>query len=305
MNILLYTPKEFEQWRAALQTVLPDARVFSHEEKLLCDYAVLWKPPAQLLRALDSPKAIFSLGAGVDGLLAMPDFPRQVALYRMEDVGMAAQMSEYALYCALRQFRRFGDYAEYQRQGQWTPEPFQMRADYRIGVLGLGVLGAQVAQDLAQFGFSVSGWSRTPKSLAGIDCYHGEAGLKPMLAKCELLIALLPLTRDTHGLLNRERLALLPPGAALVNLARGQLLDEADLLQALNRGQLSHAYLDVFASEPLPENHPFWAHGQISITPHIAALTPYTAAAAQVAHKIRQLQAGEAASGRVDGLRGY
>lgn len=305
MNILLYTPKEFEEWRAALCAQLPEARVHAWPGAPACDYAVLWKPPAALFVEQARLKAIFSLGAGVNSLLALPGFPAETPLVRMEDSGMAAQMEEYALYCALRQFRRFGEYARAQAAARWAPQGLRRRQDFNIGVLGLGVLGARVARALGDFGFAVTGWSRTTKDLPGIRCRHGEDGLDAVLASSQLLILLLPLTRDTAGLLNRQRLARMPAGAALVNLARGELVVETELLPLLDAEHLDHAYLDVFATEPLPPEHRFWNHARISITPHIAALTPYAEAAAQVAGKIRALERGESISGVVDRRLGY
>lgn len=305
MDILLYTPKEFPQWRDALAAELPKARIHAWPGAPACDYAVLWKPPSALFADHPELKAIFSLGAGVNGLLATPGFPTGTPLVRMEDSGMAEQMVEYALYTALREYRRFREYDGDQREARWNPHGLRQRSDFRIGVLGLGVLGASVASGLAEFGFTVSGWSRTEKRLPGIDCHHGDTGLAHVLAHSQQVIALLPLTPATTGLLDAERLAQLPQGATLVNLARGELIDDTALLAALDSGQLAHAYLDVFATEPLPAQHRYWNHARVSITPHVAALTPYAEAARQVAGKIRRLENGEHISGIVEIARGY
>ena len=305
MDVVVCTAKEQDEWREALAECLPGARVHAGVDAPECDYAVVWKPPSALFAKQPRLKALFSLGAGVDRLLAMPSFPRNVPLVRMEDVGMAAQMIEYALYVALRQFRRFPEYETAQAEGRWAPRSYRSRADFPIGVLGLGVLGGAVARALADFGFSVSGWSRTVKAIDNVLCEHGSAGFDAVLGRSELLLVFLPLTGDTEGLLDGERLARLPEGAALANLSRGELVDDSALLDALDAGHIAEAHLDVFEREPLPPDHRYWSHPHVHMTPHIAALTPVAAACAQVAEKIRRLEAGESISGVVDRVRGY
>lgn len=306
MDVLICTAKAQGDWRDALAACLPEARVHVWPDAPVCDYVIVSsKPPAAMFASQPRLKAMFSLGAGVDGLLAMPALPRDVPLVRMEDCGMADQMIEYALTVALRRFRRFDEYAVAQAKGRWAPRSYRMREDFSIGVLGLGVLGAAVAQALADFGFAVSGWSRTPKSIDGLESLYGSSGLDALLARSELLLVLLPLTADTEGLLDGGRLALLPEGAALANLSRGELLVDNAVLDALDSGQLSEAYLDVFEHEPLPREHRYWTHPSVHITPHIAALTPHVMACEQVAAKIRHWESGEAMSGIVDRKRGY
>lgn len=218
---------------------------------------------------------------------------------------MAGQMAEYALYVALRHLRRMGRYEQDQRRAQWNPQPFRPRASVSIGVLGLGVMGGSIARTLADFGFSVRGWSRSAKDLAGIGCFHGERGLERVLTSSEVLFAALPLTAETFELLDEHRLSRLSPGSTLANLSRGQVLSEVALVAALDAGVIAEAFLDVFATEPLPREHPFWARSDIRITPHVAALTPPEAAADQVASKIRALIAGEQITGIVNRELGY
>ncbi len=305
MDVLICTAKEQDEWRAALGTCLPEARVYAGPDAPACDYAVVWQPPSQLFERQPRLKALFSLGAGVNGLLAMPLLPRDVPLVRMEDGGMAAQMIEYALYVALSELRRFPDYRRAQSQARWAPQPARSRDEFRIGVLGLGVLGGAVAAALAEFGFAVSGWSRSAKEVPGVQCAHGARCLDDVLACSQLLMLFLPLTGATAGLLDAARLAQLPAGAAVVNLSRGELVDDEALLAALASGHLTAAYLDVFHHEPLPAGHPFWQHPRVQVTPHVAALTDTHLACLQVAEKIRRLEAGEPISGVVDRLRGY
>ncbi len=270
-----------------------------------CQYAVVWNPPPELFLRQRGLKALFSLGAGVNGLLAMPSLPADVPLIRMEDVGMAAQMEEYALYVALRQFRAMPEYEQAQADQRWSRQAMRTRNEFRIGVLGLGVLGGAVARSLAAFGFSVSGWSRSAKTIAGMTCESGDDGLDKLLARSELLLLMLPVTRETTGLMDREHIAKLPAGASIANLSRGELIDDTALLDALDDGHITQAFLDVFNTEPLPTEHRYWTHPRVRITPHVAALTPHAIACHQVADKIRKLEAGQALTGVVDRQRGY
>lgn len=305
IDVLICTAKDQNVWRDALAACLPEARVHAGLDAPPCDYAVVWNPPPHFFELQRRLKALFSLGAGVNGLLAMPSLPADIPLIRMEDVGMARQMEEYALYVALRQFRAMPTYQHAQADGRWSRQPMRMRDEFRIGVLGLGVLGGAVARSLAAFGFSVSGWSRTAKALAGVRCESGADGLNRLLTRSELILLMLPVTHETAGLMDRETIARLPAGASIANLSRGELIDDAALLDALDDGHIAQAYLDVFNTEPLPADHRYWAHPSVSITPHIAALTPHAIACHQVAEKILKLEAGRSVSGIVDRKRGY
>lgn len=305
MDVLICTAKQQDEWRAAISACLPEARVHAGPDAPECDYAVVWQPPAALFERQSRLKALFSLGAGVNGLLAMPSLPRDVPLVRMEDGGMVAQMEEYALHVALREFRQFPEYRQAQSRAEWRPRRARARADFSIGVLGLGVLGGAVARALADFGFDVSGWSQSVKSISGVRCEHGAPGLDDVLGRSQVLMLFLPLTVATERLVDRARLAQLPRGAAVVNLSRGELVDDDALLEALDSGHVAAAYLDVFRQEPLPADHPFWRHPRVSITPHVAAITDTRLACMQIAQKIRRLETGEPISGMVNRLRGY
>lgn len=305
MDVLVCTAKDQPAWRDALADRLPHARVHAGIDAPRCDYALLWNPPAEVFATQPSLRVAFSLGAGVNGLLAMPTLPRELPVVRMEDAGMATQMVEYALHATLRELRGFGAYAHDQGDGQWTPRPARARGSLRVGVLGLGVLGGEVARALATFGFDVAGWSRTQRSVDGVGCFAGPDGLDAVLSHSRVLVLCLPLTPDTDTLLDAERLARMPQGAAIVNIARGELIDDGALLAALDAGRIGAAYLDVFRTEPLPLGHPYWTHPRVSVTPHVAALTDIDVAADQIAAKIRRLEAGEPISGVVERGRGY
>lgn len=274
------------------------------------DVALVWKPPAAFFAEQRALKLVFNLGAGVDALLAMPAFPRHVPLLRLEDAGMSEALAEYVLAAVLRVYRGFDRYGEQQRSAQWWPLPLRERGDYRVGVLGLGVIGGAIAQALARHGFAVGGFARSARTVDGVQCRHGplavdDPAFAGFLDQLDVLVSVLPLTDDTRGVLNARVFARLAPGAHLVNVGRGGSLHEADLLAALDGGQLAAATLDVFAEEPLPPAHPYWSRPQILVTPHVSAVTQLMPSVRQVVRKLAAWARGEPVSGRVDPARGY
>lgn len=310
MRILLQRSDSKEaEWISDFAALLPDAEINPWREGEAvpdCDYAVVWQPPAAMLQALGKVKAIFNTGAGVDALLKFGDaLPVHIPLVRLDDAGMGVQMAEYVSHAVLRHFRRFDDYEAQARAGIWQPLPAFDKTDFPVGVLGLGVLGKRVLDALAQFEFPLRGWSRSQKQLDGVDCFAGEEGLEKFLRGTRVLICLLPLTPDTHNLLDRARLAMLLPGAYVINVARGAHLAEPDLLTLIRSGHIAGATLDVFRNEPLPQQHPFWQEPRITITPHVSATTLRRESVAQIAAKIRRLQDGELVAGTVNRLQGY
>jgi len=309
LNVLFYTPSsEHAQWVAALGQALPGAtlRAWSANEAAeghAADYAIVWRPPPELVAQLAGVRAVFNLGAGVDAIAA-PSWPQGVPLIRIEDAGMAEQMIEYVTYAVLRCYREMGRYEALQREQSWSPLPRLDKRAFGVGVLGVGVLGSKVAQAIATLGFPVSGYSRQAKSLPGVRCF-GETELPAFLATCRVLVCMLPLTPATRSLLDRNAFSALPRGAYVVNVARGGILVERDLLDALDSATLSGAMLDVFLDEPLPAAHPFWHHPAITITPHISAVTQIGASVAQIADKIGRIESGLAVSGVVDAASAY
>ncbi|MBN8505027.1 MAG: glyoxylate/hydroxypyruvate reductase A [Burkholderiales bacterium] len=300
MRVVVCLPEGGQPWAEALQAALPEAQVqWWQPGAEQADFALIWQPPEAFFAEQTQLKAVFGAGAGVDAFVER--VPPTLPLYRTEDAGMGALMAEYLLYALLRWHRQFDRYDTHER---WEPLPAQKREDWTVGVLGCGVLGRQVARAAQQLGFPVRGWVRTPREDAEIPLCAGLDALPDFLAGTRVLVALLPLTAATRGLLNAERFAQLPPGACFVNLARGGLVVQEDLLAALDSGHLHAAQLDVTSPEPLPPEHPFWRHPRIRLTPHVAALTPRAAAVAQIADKMRRLARGEAVSGRV-GPEGY
>ena len=308
MNVLFYADEPDPQpWVEALRRALPEALIhhWSAGAAPRCDYAVCWKPPAAFFAGQSALKAILNIGAGADAVISDPNLPAGVPVVRLDDAGMARQMEEYVAWCALNYLRRFGDYAKAQQAQRWERLAPRARAGFCIGVMGLGVLGAQVATFMRGLGFPVRGWSRSQKQIAGVDCFAGNAGLEAFLSGSQLLVCLLPLTPATHGILCRANLERLPRGAALVNIARGAHLIERDLLELIDQGHLAGATLDVFAPEPLAADSPLWRHPAIIITPHTSAMTLVEESMAQIAGKIRALSRGEAVAGVIDRQRGY
>jgi glyoxylate/hydroxypyruvate reductase A len=308
VRILLSTPsKTLAEWHAALARALPEAEVRAWEPGLAwpADYAALWLPPAEVLAGQSRLKAIFNLAAGVEALLKRVALPPGVPVIRLEDAGMARQMAEYVTWAVLRYFRRLDAYAAQQSRAQWELHRPLRHAEFRVGVMGLGVLGTHVARALLGWGFPVLGWSRGPKQVEGVKCFAGPAELKAFLGGSRALVCMLPLTAATGGIVNRDTLSALPRGSYVINVARGGLVVDHDLLAALDAGQIAGATLDVFHEEPLPAAHPYWRHPQVLVTPHASALTLPDDSAAQVAGKIRRLERGEPVSGVVDPARGY
>lgn len=269
------------------------------------EYAIVWKPPAGLLATMPKLRAILSLGAGVDHLFADPELPAGVPVCRVVDEALTERMCEYVLLAVMGYHRQAPAYLAQQQQGVWAELHQVSAAERSVGVMGLGVLGQAAAKQLAGLGLSVSGWSRGPKKLDGVRCYHGVDGLAAFLKATEILVCLLPLTAETENILDRRLFDLLPKGASLINVARGAHLVEQDLLDALASGQIGHATLDVFQTEPLPEDHPFWQHRQITVTPHVASISDPRSVADQIIENIRRAKAGEALLNQVDPARGY
>ena len=285
MNLLLtgsFDAAERDDWAAALRQALPTHRLLlarGEVDDARIDVAIVANPPPGMLAGLPNLRLIQSLWAGVDRLLTDATLPAGVPICRMVDPAMNTAMAETALWAVLSLHRGFFGYAHQQRAGLW----------------------------LQQQGYPMAAWRRSSggHALPGVQVYSGAAGLQAALAGAQVVVNLLPLTPDTHGLLNADLLARLPRGAALVNLARGAHVVDADLLAALASGQIGHAVLDVFATEPLPATHPYWQHPQVTVLPHVAALTDVRSAAAVVAGNITTLASGGRLRHRVQTDAGY
>lgn len=312
MAILFNSPQddagEFEAWRKPLLAADPamDLRYWPDTGPVEdIEYALVWLPKPGDLRRYPNLKVIFNLGAGVDKLLADKTLPEHVPIVRLVDPGLTAGMSEYVLLHALRYHRSLPELEAQQHRREWRQRLYPLAKHRKIGIMGLGVLGADAAAKLRALDFDVAGWSQSPKSLPGVTSFHGTDGLAPFLARSEILVCLLPLTAETRGILDARLFARLPKGAFLINAARGQHLVDADLLAALESGQIAHATLDVFHTEPLPTDHPFWSHPKVTVTPHVASLTQPETAIPVVLDGIRRHKAGLPIPNTVDLKRGY
>src|SRR5690625_4755388 len=264
-------------------------------------YAVVWQPPAQLFSQEKNLKAVFNLGAGVDALGIGSVIPKEIPVYRIEDGGMAVQMAEYAIYGVLLATGRFTVYAQQQPQKEWRTHAPVLRTEWPIGVMGYGQIGAQVARSLAQLGYPVAAWARrTRDNEHTIEIYAGEAQFDRFLQRSRILTNVLPLTDATRGIINEKSLATMIPDGFIINMARGAHVVDEDLLAALRTKQLRGALLDVFHTEPLPVEHPFWSEPGIHITPHIAGVSLRQECTEQILHKLSALLQGQEPSGRVN-----
>lgn len=309
MRILLFRGDGvIEPWVREFAALMPQVETVAWKEGAAlppCDYAVVWSPTPALLDQLAHVRAIFLMGAGVDALLKLGDALPPVPIVRLGDAGMGVQMAEYVAHAVLRYYRHFDDYEEQARHGVWDPLPLTPKEEFTVGIMGLGRLGMPVVEAMRLFGFPVRGWSRTPKDLPGVECFHGVDGLDAFLRGTRMLVCMLPLTPETSNLLDRHNLGKLLPNAYLINVSRGAILAEPDLMTLIRSGHIAGATLDVFRHEPLPAPHPFWNEPRIAITPHISALTMRHDAVRQIADKIAKLESGQPVGDIVDRDLGY
>jgi len=302
-----------QRWKKRFDAVCKDRGVFLLPDAALdpadVHYAAVWKPAPGELAAFPNLRVIFNLGAGVDALIADSSLPK-VPLVRVAVADLTDRMAEYVVLHVLMHHRQEPYLRASQREKRWQPK-FQWPASaIAVGIMGLGALGANAAEVLARIGFRVAGWSRAPKRIDGIECFHGNEHLDAFLERTDILVCLLPLTPDTRHILNRGLFAKLnrnsPLGApVLINAGRGGLQNEADILACLDDGTLGAASLDVFADEPLPADSPFWTHPKVVLTPHNAADTDPDEISKYVARQIERFEAGARLENVVDPARGY
>lgn len=287
-----------------------DVSVFAHGEEpydaSVIDYAVTFRPPPGLLASLPRLKAVFCLGAGVDGILLDPGYPKHIPLIRFVDPSLSGEMAQYVVLHVLMQHRAAQYFLDSQKESKWRQRMLTRPTENsRVGILGLGEIGTECGERLRDLGFPVTGWSRTRKDVAGIKSYAGADELDAFLSQCDFLVCVLPLTPDTRHILNAATFAKLPKGAYVINVARGGHVNEPDLIAALDSGHLSGATLDVFETEPLPVTSPIWRHPRIIATPHIAAITSPVVAAQSVIDGVASMERGVIPANRVDLSRGY
>lgn len=298
----------FDDWAPILQAIDPKMELRDWPE---CgapediEAAIVWRHNYGTLQQFPNLKVICNVGAGVEHILGDPALPEGVPVTRVIDHRMTGAMSEYMILHVLRYHRRMDETQRNQAAKVWEYLPPDNAATTTIGILGLGELGLDAATKIGALGFRIAGWSRSQKSLPGIDGFHGADGLAPFLAQCKMLICLLPLTAETRGIINAETLANLPRGAYVINAARGGHIVDDDLLAALDSGHIAGATLDVFHVEPLPGEHRYWSHPGVTITPHNAADSFPEDVAPQLVENVRRALAGEALLNVVERARGY
>jgi glyoxylate/hydroxypyruvate reductase len=302
-----------ERWKRRFDEVCRDRQVWLLPDRTAdpagVQYAAVWKPAPGELAGFPNLRVIFNLGAGVDALMADSSLPK-VPLVRVAVGDLTHRMTEYVALHVLMHHRQELYLRASQREKRWAPK-FQWPAGaISVGIMGLGTLGSDAADVLKRLGFRVAGWSSSPKTIEGVECFHGRAQLDAFLRRTDILVCLLPLTSDTRYILNRDLFAKLnrssPMGApVLINAGRGGLQNEADILACLDDGTLGAVSLDVYATEPLPPGSPFWTHPKVVLTPHNAADTDPDEISRYVARQIARCEAGEALENVVDSTRGY
>ena len=303
-----------EVWTAAMKKVAPDldVRVWPDQMGNLDDieYCAAWLPPPGVVKSLPNLKVIMSLGAGVDAILKDPTLPHDIPIVRVNDPDLTGRMTEYIVLHVLMHHRQQRRIDENQRNKIWDSFPTHAARELSVGIMGLGVMGVDSAIRLRDIGFRVAGWSRSRKDIPGVESFAGAEEFDAFLARTDVLVSLLPATRDTDGIINRETIRKLsrkgPFGAPIViNAGRGRQQVADDILAALDAGELHAATLDVFVPEPLPPDNPLWTHPRVTITPHCAADSDPETICAYVAENIRKHQRGEKLENLVDRARGY
>lgn len=304
--VLISRDYDMSHLAPTIRHAAPELRVLMYGDEGTADaeVAVCWNPPAGALAGLSRLRLIHSMAAGVDNIIADPALP-DVPVCRVVDPRHAQGMSEFVTWGALHYLRQLDVVMANQPAETWYRPEQRKAADCRVGIMGLGEIGRRVASDLRRIGFAVRGWARSQRELPGIDLFHGQDGFRPFLEATDILVCLLPLTGETRGILDRQTLGMLPRGAKLIHVGRGEHLVAEDVLAALGDGQLSGAILDVVPQEPLPKGSALWRAPNVIITPHMASVASAETIGAQVAANVRQLMRRESLFNVVDVRRGY
>ena len=302
-------PDQIANWLKTLRAELPNETIIEYSQlspaqQQQCEIAIVANPSPEDIAQLPNLKWLHSLWAGVEKLVAT--FKAQnLKIVRLIDPNLIAAMSEAALAWTLYLHRDMPHYRQAQSKRQWQSKPYLSPKETTVGVLGLGQLGQASAQRLAENGFNVLGWSRKPKQLKNIVGLHGDAGLKQILSQSDIIIVLVPLTRETKQMLNLEKLSQMKPSASIINFARGGIIETKTLVQQLDKNLLDHAVLDVFDQEPLPTDNPLWQHPKITILPHISAQTNLQTASKIVAKNIDHYRETDEIPACIDYSKGY
>jgi glyoxylate/hydroxypyruvate reductase A len=295
------------EWRAALEAVLGpiDFRRYPETGEVSeIDYVMTWMPPVGVIGTLPNLKAIFSIGAGVSHILRDPAVGKDIPIVRLTDEALSLDMALHAAHWVLHFHRGYHRYRDQEREGNWSRHAFPANEDRAVGVLGLGAIGQVTAATLQGMHFKVAGWSKSRKDLPGIQSFTADE-LESFLERTEILVSVLPPTAQTENILNAQTLAMLPKGAFLINMGRGDAIVDEDLLSLLDSGHIAAAALDVFRQEPLPPSSPYWSHPQVYVTPHAAGPTSVKYGAKRIAENIQAIEAGRTPHPVYDWAKGY
>ena len=310
MTVAIYLPSKdnTDWWVKLMQRLLPGWDIVTMDavtDPSKVHYAVVWRPRTGDIARFPNLKAIVSVGAGIDHVLADAELPQGVPIIRTVGQDLTQRMLEYVALHVLRHHRDMPRQLLAQTERDWHSIVVPVAPNRVVGVMGLGNLGSAAARVLSQIGFATRGWSKSPKTIDGVETFTGKEGLTPFLSGCEILVNMLPLTSATTGILNADLFAELPKGACVINCARGQHLVDDDLLAALDTGHIKQATLDVFHTEPLPSDHPFWTHPAITVTPHIASRIDAEIGGSLIAENLKVFQATGTCPDVADAVRGY
>ncbi len=308
MSIALFIQHRFsKRWKEYLSKLLPDTKIEIYpaiENDNSVEYAISWKHDMGVFDQFENLKVIASLGAGVHHILKDESIPESIEITRIVDEQLQKDMASFVLTQCFNSTRNIFQYQRQQVNKEWKLHTYKTPEETKVGILGMGVLGQATARLLNRNGFHVLGWSKSKKNIENVETFE-ENGLKQFLAKTNILVCLLPITKATIGIINQKLLSQLPKKSSFINVARGELVEDADLLKALDTNQLDWAVLDVFKEEPLPEHHLYWSHPKIVITPHSASLTNPKTASKQLAENYLRLKKGKKLNNVVDREKGY
>lgn len=306
--VIIRQDNKIDSWKKALKAKAPDISIYSYLEehpKEEITLACVWKQPVDSLKQYPNLKCIASLGAGVDFIFKDQSVPENIPITRVVDPVLASDMSEFVLALILSFFKNLNNYRTDQMKKVWYPQEYKRISDVTVGIMGMGALGEKLAEDLIKNRFKVIGWATSPKIIPGVEVYTGDKEKNTFLSKSNILVCLLPLTRETTGILNSKLFKELPKQSYVINVARGGHLVDEDLLEYINNGHLAGAGLDVFHEEPLSVEHPFWTHPKIHITPHIASVSDIESVIPQLLENYGRLKEGLPLNNIVNREKGY
>lgn len=308
MSIVIISDRDPKAWLAALKAKAPEVEVSVYPEvdnKKEVTYALVWNYPPGVLKEFPNLKVVASMGAGVDHIISDPELPKQVLVTRVVDIQLGIDMAEFVLALVMDHLRNLSLHKGMEASREWKPRTYYRIADATVGIMGMGILGNKVSEKLKSVGFNVTGWARTQRTNRDFRIFSGKDELEAFLKEINILVCLLPLTPLTENILNKDLFSKLPKNSYIINVARGRHLVEKDLLEYLDNDHLSGAALDVFRTEPLPQDHPFWDHPKVHVTPHIASVTRPSSVVAQVLENYRRLQKGQPLGNTVETSKGY